>query len=60
MIRKTVRLPMVALLACTGMLGGYSTILFKFFAELIIEGKTIRVAFMSFSLLGAGLVTNLL
>ena len=41
LIRKTARVPMCCLLVCTGLLGGYSTTYFKFFAELIVEGATL-------------------
>lgn len=60
LIRKTAKVPMLALLSCTGYLGGYSTTLFKFFGEVVVEGKTISVALLSFSLLGVALFTNLL
>ena len=59
-IRKTAKLPMLCLLVCTGLLGGYSTVLFKFFTELLIEGKSIKVAAMSFTILAGALFANLL
>ena len=51
---------MLFLLVCTGLLGGYTTVLFKFFTELIIEGKSLKVAAMSFTLLACALFANLL
>ena len=51
---------MLALLVCTGLLGGYTNTLFKFFTELLIEGQSIQVAAMSFTLLGVALFANLL
>ena len=59
-IRKSARLPMVSLLCCTGLLAGYSAVLFKYFAELVVGGKSIKVAALSFPILAAALFTNFL
>ena len=59
-IRKTARLPMLSLLCCTGVLAGYSAVLFKYFAELLVAGQSIKVAAMSFSILAVALFTNFL
>ena len=59
-IRKSARLPMVSLLSCTGLLAGYSAVLFKYFAELVVGGKSLKVAALSFPILAAALFTNFL
>ena len=51
---------MTSLLCCTGVLAGYSAVLFKYFAELALGGESIEVAALSFPILAVALFTNFL
>ena len=59
-IRKSARMPMLFLLVCSGLLGGYSVTLFKLLGELFV-GKAYKTnVFLTFALLAVGLLANLL
>ena len=53
-------MPMLFLLVCSGLLGGYSVTLFKLLGELFV-GKAYKTnVFLTFALLAVGLLANLL